>query len=117
VHAACAKKPKPDELFLIAEDDAGAPVGFAYAVTGSDFFTGEPYLHVSEIATVRRGGGVGAVLMDAVEARARERGYRFVTLNVVDENAAGRRFYERHGLRDRPPSLREALLTRAPRLT
>jgi hypothetical protein len=61
--------PQPGDVFLIVQGDAGAPVGFAYAVTESDFFTGEPYLHVSEIATVRSGDGVGALLMDAVEAR------------------------------------------------
>jgi ribosomal protein S18 acetylase RimI-like enzyme len=86
-----------DDVFLIAEDEHGECTGFVYAVTEADFFTGEPYLHVSEIATVRSGDGVGAALMDAAETRARERGYRFVTLNVVDENAAARRFYERHG--------------------
>jgi GNAT superfamily N-acetyltransferase len=89
--------PEPGDVFLIAEDEHGERSGFVYAVTESDFFTNEPYLHVSELATVRSGDGTGAVLMDAAEARARERGYRFVTLNVVDENAAARRFYERHG--------------------
>jgi ribosomal protein S18 acetylase RimI-like enzyme len=89
--------PQPGDVFLIAESGAGERTGFLYAVTESDFFTGEPYLHVSEIATARSGDGAGALLMHAAESRARERGYRFVTLNVVDENAAARRFYERHG--------------------
>ena len=90
-------EPRPGDVFLIAEDDHGERTGFAYAVAERDFFTGEPYLHVSELATLRSGDGVGAALMEAAESRARERGYRFVTLNVVDENAAARRFYERHG--------------------
>jgi GNAT superfamily N-acetyltransferase len=89
--------PQPGDVFLIAENDAGERTGFLYAVTERDFFTGEPYLHVSEIAAVRSGDGAGALLMHAAEARARERGYRFVTLNVVGENAAARRFYERRG--------------------
>jgi GNAT superfamily N-acetyltransferase len=89
--------PAPGDVFLIAEDEHGARSGFVYAVAERDFFTGEPYLHVSEIATVRSGAGAGAALMEAAETRARVRGYRFVTLNVVDENAAARRFYERHG--------------------
>ncbi len=88
---------RPSDVFLVAEDEHGQRTGFMYAVTESDFFTAEPYLHVSEIATVRSGDGVGAALMEAAEVRARERGYRFVTLNVVEENAAARRFYERHG--------------------
>ena len=91
------REPEPGDVFLIAENDASEPVGFVYAVTERDFFTDEPYLHVSEIATARSGDGVGALLMAAAEARARERGYRFVTLNVVHENAAARRFYERRG--------------------
>ena len=85
------------DVFLIAEDEHGARTGFVYAVAERDFFTAEPYLHVSEIATVRSGDGVGAALMEAAETYASERGYRFVTLNVVDENTAARRFYERHG--------------------
>jgi ribosomal protein S18 acetylase RimI-like enzyme len=89
--------PQRGDVFLVAEDDRGKRAGFVYAVTERDFFTGESYLHVSEIATVRSGDGVGSALMEAAETRARERGYRIVTLNVVDENAAARRFYERHG--------------------
>ena len=85
------------DLFLIAEDQAGERVGFVYAVTESDFFTGEPYLHVSEIAVALSGGGAGAALMAGAEAWAAERGYRFVTLNVVEENAPAQRFYERRG--------------------
>jgi GNAT superfamily N-acetyltransferase len=84
-----------DELFLIAEDERAEPAGFVYAVTHDDFFTGEPYAHVSEIATVRSGDGVGTALMEAVERWARERGYRIVTLNVIEENTKAARFYER----------------------
>lgn len=91
--------PRDGELLLIAEDERGAPTGFAYAVTHRDFFTGESYVHVSEIAAARSGAGVGGRLMDAVEEWAHERGCRLVTLNVVDENVLARRFYERRGYR------------------
>lgn len=91
------RAPRDGDVFWIAEDDGGARVGFVYAVTESDFFTREPYLHVSEIAVARSGAGAGAHLMEAVERRARERGYRFVTLNVAEDNRAGMRFYERLG--------------------
>lgn len=84
-----------DEFFAIAQDVAGERAGFAYAVTHRDFFTGEPYAHVSEIATVASGAGVGTALMEAVESWARERGYRLVTLNVVEENTPAARFYRR----------------------
>ena len=85
------------ELIVIAEDESGERAGFAYVVTERDFFTGEPYAHVSEIATARSGRGAGTRLMEAAEAWARERGFRFVTLNVVEENRAAQRFYDRHG--------------------
>jgi GNAT superfamily N-acetyltransferase len=89
--------PRPGDVFLVAEDEDGERVGFVYAVTLPDFFTKEPYLHVSEIAVARSGGGIGALLMDAAEGWAREHGYRFVTLNVVEENAPAQRFYTRRG--------------------
>jgi len=88
---------RPGEAMLIAEDAGGAGAGFAYVVTERDFFTREPYAHVSEIATVRSGDGAGTRLMEAVETWARERGYRIITLNVVEENAGAQRFYARRG--------------------
>ena len=104
------RDPRRGEVVLIAEDEHGEPAGFVYAVTQRDFFTGEEYAHVSEIAVVRSGAGVGAELMNAVERWSRERGYRIVTLNVVGENVPAQRFYERARLRARPPPLREAAL-------
>jgi GNAT superfamily N-acetyltransferase len=91
------RDPRRGEVVLIAEDELGEPAGFVYAVTQRDFFTGEEYAHVSEIAVVRSGAGVGAELMDAVERWSRERGYRIVSLNVVGENEPAQRFYERLG--------------------
>jgi GNAT superfamily N-acetyltransferase len=96
VLAHALRAPRVGELFLIAESD-GERAGFVYAVTERDFFTTEPYVHVSELAVARSGAGVGAALMAAVEAWARERGSRFVSLNVVDANTGAQRFYERRG--------------------
>jgi GNAT superfamily N-acetyltransferase len=87
----------PDEVFFIAEDAGGERLGFAYVVTESDFFTGEDYAHVSEIAVTRSGEGAGAALMDAADRWSRERGHRLMTLNVVDTNVDAQRFYERRG--------------------
>ncbi len=91
------RDPKHGAVILIALDERGERTGFLYAVTEHDFFTGEEYAHVSEIAVARSGAGAGAELMDAVERWARERGYRIVSLNVVEENAPAQRFYERRG--------------------
>jgi GNAT superfamily N-acetyltransferase len=89
--------PRPGDVFLMAENEAGVRAGFVYAVTLPDFFTTEPYLHVSEIAVARSGDGVGAAMMATVERWAREQGYGYVTLNVVEGNASAQRFYERLG--------------------
>ncbi|HEX3465218.1 MAG TPA: GNAT family N-acetyltransferase [Candidatus Elarobacter sp.] len=97
VLTAALRAPKDGDVFLIAEDERGERTGFAYVVTAEDFFTGEAYAHVSEIAVARSGAGVGAELMDAAERWARERGYRMISLNVVEENVPGQRFYERRG--------------------
>jgi GNAT superfamily N-acetyltransferase len=90
------ERPQPDDLVLVAEEN-GERAGFLYAVTASDFFTCERYLHVSEVVVVRSSTGVGARLMEAAETWARERGYRLVTLNVVEENVPAQRFYARLG--------------------
>lgn len=87
----------PDEAFFVAEDERGERAGFAYVVCDRDFFTGEEYAHVSEIAVARSGTGAGSALMDAAEAWSRARGHRLMTLNTVEENVPARRFYERRG--------------------
>jgi GNAT superfamily N-acetyltransferase len=89
--------PRPGDVFLIAEGEDGTRAGFIYAVTEPDFFTNEPNLHVSELTVTRSGAGVGAALMGAAERWAREHGYGFVSLNVVEGNAPAERFYERLG--------------------
>jgi GNAT superfamily N-acetyltransferase len=86
---------RADDVIFVALDAQGERVGFAYVVTHHDFFTGEPHGHISEIATVVDGTGVGSALMDAAEAWSRERGFRYLSLNVNDANAGARRFYER----------------------
>lgn len=88
---------RPDEVFFVAEGEGGERLGFAYVVTERDFFTGENYAHVSEIAVARSGEGAGAALMDAADRWSRERGHRLMTLNVVDTNVDAQRFYERRG--------------------
>ncbi|GAB2540574.1 GNAT family N-acetyltransferase [Rhodanobacter koreensis] len=46
-----------------------------------------------------RGKGVGAALLEAIEAAARQRRCNAVRLEVRDDNAGAVRLYERHGYR------------------
>jgi GNAT superfamily N-acetyltransferase len=91
------------EAMFIAEDASGDRLGFAYVVTHHDFFTTEAYGHLSEIATVSDGSGAAAALMDASEAWARSRGFRYLSLNVNDTNDRAHAFYKR---RDYEPEYR-----------
>jgi ribosomal protein S18 acetylase RimI-like enzyme len=91
------RKPRDDEVLLIAENAEGARAGFIYVVTRADFFTSEPVTHISEIAVSKDGSGVGRVLMDAAEKWAESRGSRYVSLNVHAGNENARAFYEHLG--------------------
>jgi ribosomal protein S18 acetylase RimI-like enzyme len=44
-----------------------------------------------------RGKGVGSALFDALFSHARERGYDYVTLDVIDTNPRAKSLYERLG--------------------
>lgn len=46
----------------------------------------------------RRGGGIGAALLELAVARARARGMDEIEVGVERENEGARRFYARHGL-------------------
>lgn len=81
---------------FIAECD-GEPAGFAWVLLLEDFYTTEPIGKVSEIAVTRSGGGTGQALMARCEQWARERGARLMTLNALEGNRYGRRFYQLNG--------------------
>jgi GNAT superfamily N-acetyltransferase len=51
----------------------------------------------------RRRRGIGAALLKAAEAAVRDRGGERLEINVDGEDAAARRFYERHGYTNRDP--------------
>jgi GNAT superfamily N-acetyltransferase len=89
----------PDEELLVAEDPAGAPLGFVYIETETDYFRGKPYTHIGILAVDRsgEGTGVGRALIEAAEEHARRRGDPFITLNVFDGNGHARAVYERLG--------------------
>lgn len=85
---------RPSTLLLVAENPAGAIVGFAliYLDHGPD-----PWLESLHIIRASRGAGAGRALTRATAARLRERGYNTLSLGVVEGNDAAARFYERLG--------------------
>ncbi len=88
-----------DRTVLIAVDDDGTRLGFVHLETAIDFFTHERHGHVSTLVVDSAGEkrGLGRALLQAAERWARERGYRLLTLNVFEGNAAARRLYARAG--------------------
>lgn len=84
---------------FVAEDPAGAPLGFVHVETAMDFFTHERHGHVSDLVVASKGEGRGAgtALMAAAEKWARQKGYRLLTLNVFAANLRARELYERIG--------------------
>ena len=70
-------------------------------------FPGEFYVEFLIVDSSLRGNGIGRVLMDEMEAKARAAGASRLTLDVAAKNTRGQRFYERIGMvrvPDWPPS-------------
>jgi ribosomal protein S18 acetylase RimI-like enzyme len=59
---------------------------------------GDSYLQAIAVDTELRGDGVGSVLMDSFENRARDSGSTRLSLDVSAKNEDARRFYERRGM-------------------
>lgn len=94
--AAAFEDPQPRDLVVIAENESER-LGFAFVSWHDDFFTNERYPHLSEIATIRDGEGIGSALLEYVERWAKASPARYLSLNVVRENERGRAFYETRG--------------------
>ena len=101
IATAAAISGRGDRIVLLAEDDAGARLGFVHLEAPADFFTRERHGHISTlvVAPDAENRGVGRALLDAAEAWGRSRGYRLLTLNVFEGNQSARRLYERAGYR------------------
>jgi ribosomal protein S18 acetylase RimI-like enzyme len=59
---------------------------------------GDFYLRALAVEPARRGGGIGTLLIDALEDRARVAGASCLALDVAAKNRAARRLYERLGM-------------------
>ena len=102
LRAGLARGDDPERLFVIAHQESdGTRLGFLYAVTLTDFFTGERHAHISDIVVAREGEGqgIGRMLMSAAESWAQSRGYRIVTLGVFPDNTRALSLYEHLGFR------------------
>lgn len=94
---------------LVAEDDTGCLIGFAYVMPAHDATWGD-YLDNLHVAPDLKGGGLGRRLMQAVAERLqREGSTRPLYLWVLDANTAACRFYERLGAEVCDPRLSDPL--------
>ena len=101
-HARAALAPglrvHPAAFALLAWLD-GVAVGAAVCVWGFSTFTGCPSLNVHDLAVQpdHRGRGVGHLLLEEIERRARARGSSKLTLEVHATNEGAMRLYRRFG--------------------
>ena len=77
----------------------GVAIGAGVCVWGFSTFTGCPSLNVHDLAVLpqHRGRGVGRVLLEEVERRARARGSSKLTLEVHATNVGAMHLYRRFG--------------------
>lgn len=57
------------------------------------------YLYSFRVRPAYRGQGLGSRILQTVENDLRQRGFRYVTLNVGKENQQAQKMYKRHGYR------------------
>ena len=67
---------------------------------------GSFYVNTLAVYPADRNHGLGAVLLDAAERKARKARCSFLLLEVAEENEGALRFYERHGYSAWPPTAR-----------
>lgn len=91
-------KPKQGFAFLVAEDEAGAILGF---VSYGQFRAGLGYRtameHTVILSPQAHGKGIARALMTALEDHARAQGYRIMVGAVSGENSAGLAFHKAIG--------------------
>ena len=85
-----------DGQFLVLEEPLGTMAGCVYLKFQGD----RAYFGMLSIAPSRQGRGLGRILIDAVEARSRERGCRAVDIHIVNLRNELPGFYRRLGYVD-----------------
>ena len=89
-HPAC-------HVFLAYHNDV--PVGFSICFLGFSTFLARPLLNIHDIFVDLsvRGHGIGAMLLDRIEARARDLNCCRITLEVREDNRVARGLYRKVG--------------------
>jgi GNAT superfamily N-acetyltransferase len=87
------------EVVMLVAVTGGFPVGQAWLVLRLKPGAQAPAVWAVRVIEPLQGAGLGARLMAALEAAARERGVNALELGVETGNPAARRFYERLGWR------------------
>jgi len=100
------ERPRADAEILIAEGPDGERLGFAMMESPTDYFRRMQHGHVAilSVAAHAEGRGAGGALLRAADDWSRQRGFRWVTLNVFHGNAHAREVYAHAGYA--PESLR-----------
>jgi len=88
----------PTTVILLAYV-GGEPAGIATCFLGFSTFAAKPLLNIHDlsVAPEHRGLGLGRVLLEAVERKARELGCSKITLEVGDHNETARALYDKVG--------------------
>jgi ribosomal protein S18 acetylase RimI-like enzyme len=91
----------PDSFIVVAEAD-GEPVGYAFVTIGPGYASWRTGERLAELETLsvlpdRRGGGIGAALLDAVWSRLAQLGVEDMAITTTTTNVGARRFYQRQG--------------------
>jgi ribosomal protein S18 acetylase RimI-like enzyme len=96
------ESPRDDVFIVVAETRTGERLGYLFATTCADYFTGARQAHIEVLAVEQHaeGRGVAGALMKAVERWARSRRYASVTLNVFATNRRARGLYEHVGYQE-----------------
>ncbi len=88
----------PTTIVFLAYDGA-VPVGVAVCFLGFSTFKAKPLINIHDLGVVptHRGRGLGRLLLDAVEAKARALGCCKLTLEVLENNHRARGVYAAAG--------------------
>ena len=83
-------------------DNAGTPVGIANCFMGFSSFAAKPLINIHDLAVnpAARRMGIGRMLLDAVQAKAKSLDCCAVTLEVRDDNPAAIKLYADYGFHD-----------------